>query len=242
MDTNRPLRHTEPVDGAGAAAEWDTQGQDSRCSRLCLSYTTRPIRTGCTKPRRNGRLIVGFLGRFTGAKGIDLLVRAVQRLPRDLPLELRIHGIVQSAEEESCRQEVLELAGDDPRIRILAPLCGEQVLPTLAQWDVLAVPSRVQDMRPQVILEAFAVGVPVIGSKCGGIPDLVQHECNGLLVAPGSVTDLVDALWRLSSEPGLLEGLRQGVPDVPGIGVLADFMQQVYQSVAVPSQAKIGAA
>ncbi|MEW6406498.1 MAG: glycosyltransferase [Chloroflexota bacterium] len=213
--------------------------KDKICIAPACLYHSSPTSAKLTAPRnrRDGRLLVGFLGRFGRAKGIDLLVQATQRLPRDLPLEVHIHGVVQGEEEASCRLEVLELAKGDPRIRILDPLPADEVLRNVAQWDVLAIPSRVQEMRPQVILEAFSVGVPVIGSKCGGIPDLVKHECDGLLVAPDSVDDLANALWRLYSEPDLLERLRLGVPDVPSTEVLAEFMLQVYQSV-IPQSSK----
>jgi glycosyltransferase involved in cell wall biosynthesis len=53
----------------------------------------------------------------------------------------------------------------------------------LAELDVLVVPSKL-DGRPNVIMEANACGIPVIGAPIGGIPELIQHGCNGFLFRP----------------------------------------------------------
>ena len=77
----------------------------------------------------------------------------------------------------------------------------------LRQYDLLAVPSRTFETGPLVVLEAFAAGVPVIGSNLGGVNELVRHEVNGLLVEPPALSGWVSALRRCVEEPDLLPRL-----------------------------------
>jgi len=180
---------------------------------------------------RSGKIVTGFMGRLSRAKGVDLLVKAIKGIPKDRRLEVRIHGIVQSEEERIYRNEIRTIAAHDARIHLLDQLPDDQIFSELAKWDLLCVPSRVQDMRPQVILEAFSVGLPIIGAALGGIPDLIENGRNGFLFPPDDVKALRDLLLRVTSEPDLLRRLRKNLPPVQGIESLASFMADLYQSV-----------
>jgi glycosyltransferase involved in cell wall biosynthesis len=69
---------------------------------------------------------------------------------------------------------------------------------------------------PRVVIEAFCRGRGVVGARAGGIPDLVEHERNGLLVAAEDTDALADALVRVLSDRGLAEGLgAQAHTDAP---------------------------
>lgn len=181
--------------------------------------------------QRNKKVVVGFLGRLSNAKGIDLLVKAMQEIPLEADLEVRIHGIVQSEEERLFQSEMQRMATADRRIRFMPALSDDEVLSGLSQLDMLCVPSRVQDMRPQVILEAFSAGVPVIGAALGGIPDLIEDGINGWLFPANDSHALKTLLLKASRNPGLIENLQAGIPPVHGIESLAVFMADRYQSV-----------
>lgn len=189
--------------------------------------------------QKSKEIVVGFLGRLSRAKGVDLLVKAMQGIPSDIDLEVRIHGIVQSEEERLFQREIQRMAAADSRIRLMPDLSGDEVLSELSQWDLLCVPSRVQDMRPQVILEAFSAGVPVIGTALGGIPDLVEDGINGWLFPANDSHALETLLLKASREPGLIENLREGIPPVHGVESLAVFMADRYQSVKSRFRRKI---
>ena len=77
----------------------------------------------------------------------------------------------------------------------------------LADARALVIPSVCYENQPMVVLEAFAAGVPVIGSRIGGIPELVAHEQRGLLVEPGSAFELVRAIKQLQSDPAKAKAL-----------------------------------
>ena len=75
------------------------------------------------------------------------------------------------------------------------------------QFDVLVVPSLWLENSPLVIHEAFMAGVPVVGSRIGGIPDLVEEGISGLLVDPGSPEALAQALETLAADRPRLEAM-----------------------------------
>ena len=79
---------------------------------------------------------------------------------------------------------------------------GEQ----LPQLDVLVQPSRADNL-PLSILEAMAAGLPVVGSRVGGIPELIVDGVTGFVVEPESPRALADALERLAASPELRKEL-----------------------------------
>ena len=180
-----------------------------------------------TEPR-SGPLRVVFLGRWNRTKGIHLLVAALKSLPAEMPIQLTIYGI---QDDKRYYQEVLSMIDGDERIQVEAPLSREELPETLKTFDVLAIPSQWFDVRPMVVLEAHALGVPVIGSNMGGIPELINHEVDGLLVAPTDVSAWSNALSRLVLEPNLLQRLRQGIQPIRTMRTEAEETINIYQSL-----------
>ncbi|MCF3648739.1 glycosyltransferase family 4 protein [Synoicihabitans lomoniglobus] len=77
---------------------------------------------------------------------------------------------------------------------------GERAMSDLyAAADVFTAPSK-QDNLPNTVMEAMAAGTPVVACRVGGIPDMIDDEVNGLLVAPGDVTGLAEAVARLLND------------------------------------------
>jgi len=82
----------------------------------------------------------------------------------------------------------------------------------MRELDVLVVPSKL-DGQTRVIPQAFATGVPAIGSRVGGLPDLIRPEESGLLVAPMDVGELAGAMVRMVRDPELRERLGRSALD-----------------------------
>ena len=118
-------------------------------------------------------------------------------LPAEIPITLSIHGIGENAAQRKCAAMVSRLAGDDPRIRFEPPVPRPQVMATLLAADALAVPSLWLEMAPMVVLEAKAAGLPIIGSRLGGIAELVNEPEDGMLVPPGNVAALAEAIMAM---------------------------------------------
>ena len=142
-----------------------------------------------------------YLGRWQPVKGLDVLVRAVKALPIDTPLELVIHGVGDGPEEREYEAKVKRIAGNDRRIRIEPPVPRSALAETFRAANAIAVPSRWLETGPLVVLEAKAAGLPILGSRLGGIAELVREPEDGWLVAPDDVAAWTHAILRLVKAP-----------------------------------------
>jgi glycosyltransferase involved in cell wall biosynthesis len=176
------------------------------------------------------RLKVVFIGRLNPAKGAHVLLEALLQRP-ELPVDLDLFGIVQ--DDDDYVAELTRQAAKDARVRLLAPLSRESVVPTLRQYDVLAVPSVGMETGPLVVCDAFEAGLAVVGSFRGGISELVQEGRNGLLVDPANPRAWGSALARLCEEPSLLATLRAAVRPVRTMDDVAAEMVMLYRGLCV---------
>jgi glycosyltransferase involved in cell wall biosynthesis len=139
-----------------------------------------------------GRLVVGAVGRLSAEKGFDLLVRAVDRLLKGgLDLELWLAG---AGDLRDKLQALADSLGLGDRVRLLG--YRTDTVELYQAMDVFAL-SSLREGLPNVLLEAMALGVPVVATRIAGIPRLVHDGENGLLVEPGSEEALAGALGSL---------------------------------------------
>ena len=179
-----------------------------------------------------GPIRLVHLGRADRSKGTDLLIRAFREAP-EANATLDIYGVVQSVGGTVLMEDFRALAGDDSRIRFLPAVAHVDVAKTLMAYHMVVVPSQWMETGPLVVLEAFAAGVPVMGSRLGGIADKVKDGIDGVLVQPfDSVTAWRDALQRCSDDPGLADRLAQSVRTPRAMASVAEDMRQLYLSLA----------
>lgn len=169
------------------------------------AQTASPPRT---PPTDNLRLVA--LGRLEPIKGLDVLVRALAQLPA-APITLDVYGIQQDESETPYARRLRALVARDARVRLLPTVSNTEIIPLLQRYDILAVPSQWLETGPLVVLEAFAAGIPVIGSALGGIAEKVQHGVNGMLVSPLNQNAWCETLERLAQDRGLVQRLRAHV-------------------------------
>jgi glycosyltransferase involved in cell wall biosynthesis len=120
-----------------------------------------------------------------------------------MPMELVIHGVGDGAEERDYEATIRAIIDHDPRISIAPPLSRSDLPEALIRADALAVPSRWLETGPLVVLEAKVAGVPILGSRLGGIAELVREPDDGLLVAPDDVDAWANAIARMMRAPRL---------------------------------------
>jgi glycosyltransferase involved in cell wall biosynthesis len=193
---------------------------------LCHPLVVRDRRTR----EDHSRMRIAFLGRLDSTKGTHVLVRAVRECA-GLPIDLDVYGIVRDVSGALYLDDLRKIAGDDPRIKFHEPLAADQVVPVLTGYDILAAPSLWLETGPLVVLEAFAAGIPVLGSQLGGIAELVRHGIDGLLVAPGSVEQWTKQIRDLCNDRGKLARLRAGVRPPKTMQTVAHEMEALYHNV-----------
>lgn len=148
--------------------------------------------------------IVGTVARLEPNKGVINLVRAVKKLTESIP-GLRVIIIGSGIEREALEKEastlgvsnVVEFLGYQLDVRRLIP-----------GFDVFALPSLSEGFG-LVIVEAMAAGVPVVASRVGGIPEIIDHEKSGLLVEPGDPRALGHGVARLYESSSLRSSIAE---------------------------------
>jgi glycosyltransferase involved in cell wall biosynthesis len=146
--------------------------------------------------------LFGMVAIIRGEKGHAHFVKAAAKVLERIPgARFVIAGSGQESQVAKLRQRVLKEFPAGPAPVIFAGY-REDVPEIMAAIDVLVVPS-LKEAQTIVIPQAFAAGKPVIASRVGGIPEIVSHEKNGLLVGAGDDSSLAAAMVRLAESPDL---------------------------------------
>ena len=143
-----------------------------------------------------------FLGLLRAHKGVRVMLDAFARVPnRDARLEIAGDG--------ELARECRDAAARDPRIAVHGFVSGAQKVRLLAGAHVLVFPSISWEVSGLVILEAFAHGVPVIGSRIGGIPERIEDGVTGFLIDPGDAAQLAARMSALVDHPATIAAKRE---------------------------------
>lgn len=152
------------------------------------------------------------VGRLREKKGLDSLIEAC-RLLRDAGEAFRCEIVGYGEERERLAAHIAR-CGIADRVSLTGKLARDEVVERYARAAVFVQPSRIgadgdRDGIPNVLLEAMAAGVPVVATRVSGIPELVRHGRNGLLVEADAPAQLADAVQRLLRQPGLAAELTE---------------------------------
>lgn len=152
----------------------------------------------------SGVPLVLAVGRLRAKKGLDTLIDACQLLrSRGLAFCCQIVGY---GEEQGRLQAQIDERSLTDTVQLLGKLAREQVIDCYAQTQVFVQPSRItadgdRDGIPNVLLEAMAMGLPVVATRVSGIPEVVRHHESGLLVEPDDAAALADAIGWVIEHP-----------------------------------------
>ncbi len=147
---------------------------------------------------------IAFVGRLVTEKGIWTLVEAVKGLSVSVELDIVGEGPLLPT-----LRDVVEREAMSTRVNLLGYLPPERICEVLVRSGLLVTPSIWEEPLGLVVLEAMACGVPVVASSVGGIPEIVQHNLNGLLVKPGDPDALARAITLIIDDPRLRGRLRE---------------------------------
>jgi glycosyltransferase involved in cell wall biosynthesis len=199
----------------------------SACDPSAADPSPIDIRTRLNLPP-GGQLAVA-LGALTPEKDHLTLVRAAFRLVRDLP---ELHWVIvgQGKMEQRIRREIEQLHLNG-RVHLMAWI--EDPHQVLGQADLFVLSSRSEGLGSS-ILAAMARGIPVVATRVGGVPELLESGA-GLLVDPADPEQLADAVKRVLAEPSLQRSLVTKAKEELGKyrpSAMAERVLSVYRSCA----------
>lgn len=139
-----------------------------------------------------------FLGRIGERKGVPQLGEALHRMRHIEGWRATIAG---DGEVEAARAKSVALGTAD-RVAFPGWVGPETVASLIASADVLVLPSFAENL-PMSVIEGMASGLAVVTTPVGAVEDIITHEQSGLLVPPGDVAALTEALTRLVEDPAL---------------------------------------
>ena len=147
------------------------------------------------EPRTENRIV--FVGRVTGEKQIDVLVRAVALLPADLDAKLEVVGDGDQRKHLEQLAEQLEIAD---RVTFTGYVSDDELREAYTRATVLGMPS-IAELQSIVTMEAMASALPVVAANAMALPHLVHDGENGFLFSPGDSQELADKLERVLRMP-----------------------------------------
>ncbi|MQA28758.1 MAG: glycosyltransferase [Luteitalea sp.] len=156
----------------------------------------KPNFVECEPPVRNapGDYVL-FVGRLSQEKGLSTLLRAMATMSHPPLLKIAGQGPLMDAGGPATR---IEWLGQQTREQTLALMCGA---------SMLIMPSEWYEGMPLTIVEAFAMGLPVITSRIGTMAEMVSHGLTGLLFPPGDANALADTIGWALAHPGEMEAI-----------------------------------
>jgi glycosyltransferase involved in cell wall biosynthesis len=149
--------------------------------------------------------------------------------------------VVGDGPERRALERCLEQLGLGGRVHLTGFLSHHRVPAVLAHADVFVMPSRYEELG-SALVEAMHVGVPIVASRTGGIPDVIAHGESGLLADPGDPAAFADAIDRLVADSGLARRLGEGARRAAGAydwDALAERVLGVYRAVASRDQGSV---
>lgn len=150
-------------------------------------------------------LTIGFVGRMLPGKGLNVLAAALEKLKAE---EWQLLVVGDGSEREGFEQRLAQ-AGLGDRATFTGAINFNLMPEYFHQMDMLVLPTettkRIREQFGRVLVEAMASGIPVIGSTCGAIPEVIGDA--GLVFTEGDPDELAQALRRMLSNEGLRERL-----------------------------------
>jgi glycosyltransferase involved in cell wall biosynthesis len=157
------------------------------------------------EPRTENRIL--FVGRVTGEKQIDVLLKAVTLLPKDLDAKLEIVG---GGDQKKNLENLAVTLGIADRVTFTGYVTDDELRQAYTRATVLAMPS-IAELQSIVTMEAMASGLPIVAANAMALPHLVHDGENGYLFEPSNAQALADALEKvLTASPDELNALKNG--------------------------------
>jgi glycosyltransferase involved in cell wall biosynthesis len=188
----RWLRNYEKVDRFLAPSNFMRESVLRRFPPDRVEILRNGVDTAGIVPSERDENFVLYLGRLSPEKGVDTLLRAHDASMGAWSLVVAGTGHLMN-----------DLKSRYSNVRFVGQLSGERLGEVLAGASVVVLPSECYENCPMAVLEAMAYGKPVVGSRIGGIPELIIEGETGFLFDPGNADGLRAHLDRLMNDKEL---------------------------------------
>jgi glycosyltransferase involved in cell wall biosynthesis len=176
--------------------------------KTCVIYNASPVRpeecssadvesARTTMGIRPGETVITAVASLSDNKGQAVLLEAFRFVAEAYPGSKLV--FVGDGPRRQALEEQTRISGLASRVVFAGVL--KDVSPVLRLTDVLVLPTTEREGLSVALVEGLSAGIPLIGSRIGGIPEVVEDGVNGILVEPGSAAELGDALGMLLSSP-----------------------------------------
>lgn len=136
---------------------------------------------------------VAYFGRLTNEKGLWTLLKAAKNIGDKLEIKIIGDGPLRNGLEETVKKEGMK------NVRFLGYQKGDTLYREIKRSKAVVLPSEWYENNPISVLEAFALGKPVIGARIGGIPELVKDGETGFTFESGNINDLSQKISTLQN-------------------------------------------
>jgi glycosyltransferase involved in cell wall biosynthesis len=172
-----------------------------------------------------------FVGRLTKAKGVDILLKAINILKEKYQKEIKAAIVGKGYLEEELKELVMEL-GIEKEVEFLG--VRRDIEKLMKSTKLFVLPSRWEGL-PLTVLEAMSSGAGIIAAKVGGIPEVIEHKKEGILISPDDPEALAGAIAKLLKDRELRVKLSinayQKVKEKYSIEVYTKDLLELYKSL-----------
>ncbi len=200
---------------------------------IYILYNGSSLEKFSGKKENSNKVIVLFMGRLGKRKGTYDLLAAFEKAIKIVPdLHLILGG---DGDVDKVRGLVAQMGLTD-HVIVSGWISGEEKARIFKSCDIYVLPSYNEGL-PGSILEAMAVGVPIISTPVGGIPEAVIENRNGYLVSPGDVDSLCDKIIKLGQDKNLRKEMgresREIIKEKFEIKSIVRRLEEIYVAVAL---------
>jgi len=152
-------------------------------------------------------VVIGFVGRLVINKGLNYLIEAVALLKKSFNVKLLIVG------DGSLMEELKKMAKNKGlEESVIFTGMRRDITDILSSIDIFVL-SSIKEGFPNSLLEAMAMGKPIVATAIGGIPEIIQHGANGLLVQSADIEGLAAAIKTIIDNPLMAQRIGRAARD-----------------------------
>jgi glycosyltransferase involved in cell wall biosynthesis len=149
----------------------------------------------CTKRNKQTGINLLYVGSLVSRKGLNFLLSALRTVIQHFPSTTLT--IVGDGSQKAGLEELVQALGLDHNVKFLGRIPHNELPSIMCCADLFVFPS-LSEATPRAIMEAMAMEVPVVATRVGGIPEMVEDGATGVLVQPAAITELAEAIiWVL---------------------------------------------